>query len=84
MTYTLTFTHHGKSYSNFQVNSDSCLPHQYEAVACGLLLWKIEHENLSRDDKYHALRLIEYDEKKAESKEVWTAEEYIPYSTEVK
>ena len=85
MKYTLTFKCHGKSYSNFQSVPGKYLPNQYEAVACGLLLWKIEQENLSRDDKYVDVNLIEYNEKDGSiNKSVWTAKEYTPISEELK
>ena len=85
MIYTLTFKCHGESYSNFQSVPGKFLPNQYEAVACGLLLWKIEREHLSREDKYMELCLIEYDETEGKViNPVWTAEEYTPISEEVK
>jgi len=85
MIYTLKFKCHGRSYSNYQIVPGKALPNQYEAVACGLLLWKIEQENLSREDKYVDLCLIEYDENDGNvRKPVWTAQVYIPISEEVK
>lgn len=85
MIYTLTFKCHGKIYSNFLSVPGKYLPNQYEAVVCGLLLWKIEQENLSREDKYVDVNLIEYNEKDGSvNKAVWTAKEYTPTSEEVK
>jgi len=85
MIYTLTFKHSGKSYSNFQTVPGKYLPNQYEAVACGLLLWKIERENLSREETYVDLCLIEYDENDGNVvNPVWTASVYTPVSKEVK
>lgn len=84
MIYTLTFKCNGRSFSNFQTVPGKYLPNQYEAVACGLLLWKIEQENLPRENRYIDLCLIEQDEIKGTDITVWTAKEYIPISNEVK
>ena len=85
MTYTLTFTCHGKSYINAQTGSGRCLPNQYEAVALGLILGEIDSKGLSRENVYSNLCLreqgvidgIEVDNV------VWTAKLYIPTSQEV-
>lgn len=85
MIYTLKFKCHGRAYSNSQTVPGKFLPNQYEAVVCGLLLWKIEQENLSREDKYVDLSLIEYNENDGNVvNPVWTAQTYVPISEEVK
>lgn len=86
MTYTLTFTCHGKSYLNAHTASGRCLPNQYEAVVCGLLLGEIDSKGLSRDDVYNNLCLREQGNIDGNEVEnvVWTAERYIPISQEVK
>lgn len=86
MTYTLTFTCHGKSYLNAQTGPGRCLPNQYEAVALGLLLGEIDSKGLSRDDAYNGLCLREQGimEGKEVDNVVWTAKRYIPISEEVK
>ena len=85
MIYTLTFNCQGKSYSNSQTVPGKFLPQQLEAVACGLLLRKIEHENLSREDEYADLCLIEYNENNGNvANPVWTSKVYYPISEEVK
>lgn len=85
MIYTLTFKCHGRSYSNFETVPGKFNKNQYEAEANALLLWKIEQENLSREDKYTDLCLIEYDEAAGNvNNPVWSAPEYYPISEEVK
>lgn len=84
MKYTLTFKHRGKSYSNHEVVPEKFHENQYEAVACGLLLGEIEQHNLSRNDKYVDLCLIEYGETEGSAKPIWGASLYIPTSEEVK
>lgn len=86
MTYTLTFTCHGKSYLNAQTGSGRCLSNQHEAVALGLLLGEIDSKGLSRDIVYNDLCLREQgivDGKEVDNV-VWTAERYLPISKEVK
>lgn len=82
MIYSLTFQFNGKLYANSQTVSEKCLEHQYEAVACGLLLGKLEQEKLSRDNTYLDLCLNEIDGDIVNP--VWTAQEYVPTSVEVK
>ncbi len=86
MIYTLTFKCHGKSYMNSQTVPGKYLPNQYEAVACGLLLGKIELNRLKRDDVYTDLCLVEQGEMGGTRVDnvVWNAEQYIPISQEVK
>lgn len=85
MKYTLTFKHRGRSYSNHEVVPEKFNENQYEAVACGLLLWRIEQQSLSRNDKYFDLCLIECDEADDKTaKAVWVAPEYVPTSEEIK
>lgn len=76
MVYTLHFKFKGKDYSNFQVTPIRALHNQFEAIALGLLLWKIEHEGLSKDEVYHELVLLEYDENDGIVNPVWGAEIY--------
>ena len=84
MVYTLHFKFKGKEYSNFGVVPARALPNQFEAIALGLLLWKIEHENLSRSEVYNELTLLEYDENKGVVTPVWAIQVYQPLSEEVK
>ncbi len=72
-------------YSNYEKVSGRYNPNQYEAAANGLLLWKIEHEGLSRNDRYVDVHLFESEEKEGGViKLVWYAAEYTPISVEVK
>lgn len=82
MIYTITFKCHGKPYFNFQTVPGKCLSNQYEAVACGLLLGKIEQEGLSKEDKYVDACLYENDGKTEAI--VWASQEYWPIGMEVK
>ncbi len=84
MIYTLTFKFQGKYYSNSEVVAKKCRSHQYEAVACGLLLGKIDQEKFSREDKYMDLCLTEQDENISFKNVVWVASVYVPISVEVK
>lgn len=84
MVYTLHFKKDGKVYSNFEIVPGKFNPNQFEAVTCGLLLWKIEKEDLSRKDFYMDLSLIEYDEENDVRNCVWSAKSYLPISEEVK
>lgn len=86
MIYTLTFQHHGKSYTNSEEVPGKYMDNQLEAVACALLLGEIEARGLSREEVYTDLCLRE------EGKEngievnniVWGSDSYIPTSKEVK
>lgn len=84
MVYTLLFKFKGKEYSNFEAVPARALPNQFEAIALGLLLWKIGHEDLSRGEVYNELTLLEYDENKGVVTPVWAAPVYQPLSEEVK
>lgn len=84
MIYILTFEWHGKPYSNFEKVSGKYCPNQRETAACGLLLGKIDKENLSRENRYLNLCLLELDENEGVINPVWAAQEYIPNSKEVK
>ena len=84
MVYTLHFKFKGKDYSNFEVVPVRALPNQFEAIALGLLLWKIEHEGLSRDEVYNELTLLEYNENKGVVTPVWATQVCQPLSEEVK
>jgi hypothetical protein len=85
MIYTLYFTFHGKTYTNFQETLGECSPNRYEATALGLMLWTIEHENLSREDRYVNVCLTKTSGKPGESEDVvWARDVYYPISEEVK
>lgn len=86
MIYTLSFTLHGKAYSNSQEVPGRYLNNQYEAVACGLLLGLIDEKGFSRQDVYTNLSLRENGEDNGTvtNNIVWVAERYIPISEEVK
>lgn len=86
MNYTLTFKHHGKSYTNSEIVPGKYMDNQLEAVACALLLGEIDARGLSREEVYTDLCLREEGiENGAEVNNiVWGLNSYIPTSTEVR
>lgn len=86
MIYTLTFKHHGKSYTNSESVPGKYIDNQHEAVACGLLLGEIESKGLSRDGVYTDLCLHEKGNENGIEvcNIVWRSQTYVPTSTEVK
>lgn len=83
MIYTLFLKHGEKDYSISQNYQGTANSNQYEAVALGLLLQKIEEERLPRDDFYQKLVLLEQADVAHESHKVWGVESYYPNSIKV-
>ena len=78
MTYTLTFKCHAKSYAIDYTVEGAANPIQYEAVAHGLLLSAIKSNNLSRNDVFVNVYLIEQNETIQNApKIVWWKAEYV-------
>lgn len=80
MTYKLFFKFKGVEYSNSQIVPQQYLDNQIEAVACGLLLGKIDEENLPRTEWYYNLKLIERNDSGGTESIVWEQECYLPIS----
>lgn len=85
MLYILTFTCCGTEYKTGKFENGAATPEQYEAVAVGLLLGKLEAEGLKRDSRCTDLCLLESEGTPGSVLQpVWKEALYQPISEEMK
>lgn len=85
MLYILTFTCCGTKYATCKFENGAAAPKQYEAVAVGLLLGKLEAEGLKRDSRCTDLCLLESEGTPGSVLQpVWVKTEFYPISEEMK